>query len=296
MATEFEFETWDVFTDTRFAGNPLAVLFDADRLDSAQMLAVTREFNYSESVFIQTPTTPDHDARLRIFTPAGELPFAGHPTVGAACALAQRGGSAGAMLLQLGAGSFAVETDFHDSTWRAQFSNPNLPQVAGPAPSPARIAAAVGLPADRIEAGAAGPCRVGAGIEFIVARSSAAALAGARLDAAAFETLTMGDACGLLLYAIESEGLSHRVRARMFAPHIGVPEDPATGSAAAALPAHLLIQGVLIDGAHRIELLQGQEMGRPSRIEVRLEVVDGHCVSLCVAGQAIRVMRGTLAI
>lgn len=296
MTTEFEFETWDVFTDTRFAGNPLAVLFDTDRLDPVQMLAVTREFNYSESVFIQAPTTPDHDARLRIFTPAGELPFAGHPTVGAACALAQRRGRAGAMRLQLGAGSFAVETELRDSIWSAQFANPNLPRVCGPGPDPAEVAAAIGLPSDCIEGGAAGPCRVGAGIEFIAARTSSAALAGARLDAVAFDALAMSESCGLLVYAIDSEDRSHRVRARMFAPHIGVPEDPATGSAAAALPAHLLLQGALIDGAHRIEVLQGQEMGRPSRIEVRLEIGEGRCLRLSVAGQAIRVMHGSLAI
>lgn len=296
MTAEFEFETWDVFTDTRFAGNPLAVVFDADRLDDGRMLAVTREFDYSESVFVQAPRTLDHDWRLRIFTPAGELPFAGHPTVGAACALAQRRGSAGALRLELGAGSFWVETQHHDASWRAQFINPNLPRIVGPGPDGTEIAAAVGLAGDCIDDGRAAPRRAGAGIDFIYARCSGPDLARARLDAAAFDKLALSETCGLLLYSIDSQGLEHRVRARMFAPHIGVPEDPATGSAAAALPAHLLQQGVLIDGIHRIEVLQGQDMGRPSRIELVLEIVDGHCRSVRVAGQAVRVMRGVIAV
>jgi len=296
MRTEFEFETWDVFTDTRFTGNPLALLFDADRLEPSRMLAVTREFDYSETVFIQSPTAAGHDARLRIFTPAGELPFAGHPTVGAACALAQRRGRTGAMRLELGAGSFSVEIHRQDSIWSAQFANPNLPRISGPGPDAAALAAAVGLDPDCIEGGSSAPCRAWAGIDFILARASNPALAAAKLNVAAFEALALDQACGLLLYAIESEGREHRIRARMFAPHIGVPEDPATGSAAAALPAHLLLQDALIDGAHRIEVLQGQAMGRPSRIEVRVELASGRFVSLSVAGQAVPVMRGTIAV
>ncbi|PKL96587.1 MAG: phenazine biosynthesis protein PhzF [Gammaproteobacteria bacterium HGW-Gammaproteobacteria-8] len=294
MTAECEFETWDVFTATRFAGNPLAVLFDADGVDVLQMQAVTREFDYSESVFIQAATLPGHDARLRIFTPAGELPFAGHPTVGAACALARRRGHAGSMRLELGAGSFAIETRLQKSLWSAEFVNPNLPRIVGPGPEPAQLAAALGLAPDQIAAGASAPRRVGAGIDFIAVQTSAQALVAAKLDVAAFDALAMDGACGLLVYAIESDGLNHQVRARMFAPHIGVPEDPATGSAAAALPAHLFDPESMADGLHRIEVLQGGEMGRPSRIEVSVAVECGCFAALTVAGQAVPVARGTI--
>lgn len=294
MPRELDFDTWDVFTATRFAGNPLAVVFDADDLDPTRMLRITREFDYSETVFVQAPQSEGHGARLRIFTPGGELPFAGHPVVGASCALARRRSAEGALRLELAAGSFAVEAASRAGGWEASFINPNLPRLTGTGPSAAQAAAALGLSTDDIAVGSAAPARADAGIEFVYARSSLEAVAQARLDPAGWDALLLGDACGLLLYAWESQGREHRVHARMFAPHIGVPEDPATGSAAAALPAHLGVAAPLEDGRHRLIVVQGVEMGRASRIEVDFQCLDRRFVELRVGGSAVPVMQGRL--
>lgn len=294
MSRELDFDTWDVFTTARFAGNPLAVLFDADELDSSRMLQITREFDYSETVFVQAPQTAGHDARLRIFTPGGELPFAGHPVIGAACALARRRGADGPLRLELAAGSFAVETTGGADGWEAMFISPHLPRLTGAGPTPARIEAALQLSANDIAGGPAAPSRAGAGIEFVYARTTREALGRARLDPGAWEALELNDACGVVLYAWAARGRAHRVHARMFAPHIGVPEDPATGSAAAALPAHLAAAVPLADGRHRLSLAQGVEMGRPSRIEVEFRCRERRFVELRVRGAAVPVMRGRL--
>ena len=297
MSDSIEFETWDVFTDRRFAGNPLAVVFDADDLDSETMLAITREFDYSESVFVVAPASTDADARLRIFTPGGELPFAGHPTVGAACAIARRRRLGRNLLLELEAGRFPVTLGNVQSLPSAEFENPNRPAVVGIGPEPERIEAALGLPAGSVDSGAHRPRRVGAGIDFVYARAPLDAVRSARLDTAAWRALGIDDECGVLLYAPVDDGSSDADwHVRMFAPHIGVAEDPATGSAAAALPGQVLAAGDLEDGAYDWVVAQGVEIGRPSRIRVRFALTDGTITSLRVGGQAVPVMSGRLSL
>ena len=296
MSVNLEFEVWDVFTRRRYAGNPLAVVFGADELDESAMQAITREFDFSESVFVQKPSGPDYDFRLRIFTPGGELPFAGRPTVGGACALARREAVA-SLVLELGAGRFPVAVEAHDDgAMRARFGNPNLPALRGDGPPADRIEAALSLPAGSVDVDAFAPARAGAGIDFLYARvDSVDILSSARLNHAEWDALELESDCGLLVWAPAEPGARDRVRARMIAPHIGVPEDPATGSAAAALPAHLLAGGWLTDGAQRLVVEQGIEIGRPSRIEVLLEVDGGKVRSLEVEGDAVPLMHGVLA-
>ncbi|NKI35189.1 PhzF family phenazine biosynthesis protein [Wenzhouxiangella sp. XN79A] len=292
MTTRCTFETWDVFTDRRFAGNPLAVVFEADALPTATMQAIAAEFGYSETVFLCRPGDEGADARVRIFTPTGELPFAGHPTVGAACALARGEGRRGALLLELGAGRFPVRLTGGDIDY-AEFENPNPPALTGRAPGAEALERALSLPAGRIDRSDFAPVRAGAGIDFIYARTDGATLAEARVDFAAFDALGLDGACGIYLYAEDRPGPS-TFEARMFAPHIGVHEDPATGSAAAGLPAHRLAAGALPDGQHEWTVEQGRTMGRPSRIYVRLSVNAGRCLSVRVGGHAVPFLRGEL--
>jgi trans-2,3-dihydro-3-hydroxyanthranilate isomerase len=292
-----EFETWDVFTDRRFAGNPLAVLFGGDDLDDETMLAITREFDYSESVFVVAPVSDGADARVRIFTPGGELPFAGHPTVGAACAIARRRQRHGRLVLDLGAGRFPVTVSVDGAAIAAEFDNPNLPRVSDDGPAPEKIEAALELPAGSVDRRRHRPRRAGAGIDFVYARAPLEAVRAAQLDSAAWRSLEIDDECGLLLYAASGEASSgSNWHVRMFAPHIGVPEDPATGSAAAALPGQLLAAGELSDGAHEWLVQQGVEIGRPSRIRVRFDIEDGVITSLRVGGKAVPVMAGRLSL
>ncbi len=285
-----DYEIWDVFADRPLEGNPLALVWDADALSTDAMQALAKEFNLAETVFILTPTKADCAARLRIFTPAYEMPYAGHPTVGASVALGARRGLGDAFQLQLNAGVFDI-THRDGAPARAAFVNPNLPLETGRAPTPEAVARAVSLPADAIEAGAHGPRRIGAGVDFVYAKAALADVRRAALDTGAFEALALGDAVGLLLYA-DGEATTYHVR--MFAPGAGVPEDPATGSAAAALPGQIALAGGLGDGAHVWSLAQGVEMGRPSRIDVAIDASGGAPKKISVGGAAVRVIAGRI--
>ena len=268
------------------------MIFGADALSKESMQAITREFNYSESVFVLEPGGDDCDAGLRIFTPGGELPFAGHPTVGAAAAIARSRHLDGELVLQLPAGQFPVRASGQGEVWRAEFENPNLPRVAGDGPDAGLIENALGLPAGSVEAGDACPRRCGAGIDFIYAAAPLEDVQAARLNTAAWDALGVGDACGVLLYAAAAQGSVADWHVRMFGPHIGVAEDPATGSAAAGLPAQLMAAGALADRSYDWTVAQGIEMGRPSRIRVRFEVRNGAFESLVIGGNAIAVTTG----
>jgi len=292
MSSTLRFETWDVFTGRRYAGNQLAVIFGADVLSDDAMLKITREFNYSESVFLLTPRAGDCIARLRIFTPGGELPFAGHPTVGAAAAIARQRDLSGAMVLELPAGRFPVRVGGHGDVRRAEFDNPNLPAVRANGPEAARVEAALALPEGSVDAGPHAPRRCGAGIDFFYAAAPLEAVREARLNTAAWETLGLGDACGVLLYAPAAPGSGADWHVRMFGPHIGVAEDPATGSAAAGLPAQLMAAGALSNGSYDWTVEQGVEMGRPSTISVRFEIQQGRFESLTIGGEAVAVCAG----
>jgi trans-2,3-dihydro-3-hydroxyanthranilate isomerase len=285
------FATLDVFTDRRFAGNPLAVVLDAEALDAAAMQAIAREFNHPETVFVFAPADPAHRARVRIFTPARELPFAGHPTVGTAVLLGAHDGGGRDLVLEEGIGAVRCTLEsMRGGGGSARFTIPQLPTEVGPTADAAAIAAALTLaPSDM---GEDRPARWSAGLPLtFVPIVSLAAIARCRPDLARFDA-AFGAGAAVYVFCNETAEAGHHFHARMFAPAMGVPEDPATGSAAAAFA------GVLArrqsDGSHAITIEQGYEMGRPSLIHLTAEVAAGRLVSASVGGDAVIVTEGTI--
>ncbi|MDP4026792.1 PhzF family phenazine biosynthesis protein [Methylobacterium sp. NEAU 140] len=288
------FATLDVFTERRLAGNPLAVVLDAEGLDAAAMQAIAREFNLSETVFVLPPAEARHRAHLRIFTPARELPFAGHPTVGTAVLLALQDpalGDARAFGLEeaVGVVPCVVETLPDGAGGRARFKLPALPEYLGPGPEPEAVAALVGLAPGDIGHARHRPSRHGVGPRFTCVPVASVERLDAARPAAAPEA---GD--GLYLYAPDPERMGRSWQVRMFAPRLGVPEDPATGSAAAAFAGVLMQFEALGDGVHDVAIRQGLAMGRPSEIALQLTVEAGALRSVEIGGAAVLVSEGTL--
>lgn len=293
------FVTLDVFTNARFAGNPLAVVFDADGLSDHAMQTIAREFNLSETVFVRRPSHDSHRADLRIFTPGRELPFAGHPTVGAAVALALRDGVKGAAHFTLGEKVGPVPcrvTIAQDGAGDAQFDLPRLPERVGDAPSLAIMAAALRVPESAIEYGAHRAALYSAGNPFtMIPLKTRADVDAAVLDRDAFARMEQGDAKNAFFYCADPVDSVHHFYARMFAPSLGVGEDPATGSAAAAFAGVIMDFEKPADGTHRFMIEQGYRMGRPSQIELVLDVKNGGLVKAMIGGHAIIVMQGVLS-
>lgn len=272
--------TYDVFAAAPFAGNPLAVIPNATDLPEDALQKIAREFNYSETTFVYPPEDPAHTARVRIFTPGMEVPFAGHPTIGTAVALAEAGRGPD-MVLELGIGPVAA----HASGGAARFTTA-APLEVGDRPEPALVARALGLAPERIVTERHAPTIAGVGLPFTLTElADRAALAACRPDRAAFEDgrAAHPGALDFAQYVYVRDGAT--IHARMFAPLDGIPEDAATGSAAAALAAFLAAR----EGPLVLSLHQGAEMGRPS--EIGLEA-DGRRVT--VSGRARRMMEGRL--
>jgi len=291
------FVTLDVFTDTPLAGNPLAVVLDADGLDTGRMQAIAKEFNLSETVFVAPPADPRHRSSLRIFTPKNELPFAGHPTVGTAVLLAllDQEHKPGAVLFGLeekvGVVSCAVEI-LGEGRGRARFRLPRLPETWGEGLDPERAACALGLEAADIGFDRHRPSRHGAGVPYdLVPVASLDALARAKVSSESFHEVFGGSSHpSVYVYAREAEGF----RARMFFPAPNLTEDPATGSAAASFAGTLMQFEPLGSGEHNILIRQGVEMGRPSEISLQMTIENGALVSAEIGGGAVVVSRGEL--
>jgi trans-2,3-dihydro-3-hydroxyanthranilate isomerase len=299
----YRFVTADVFTDKIFGGNPLAVLPDADGLDDRQMQSVAREFNLSETVFVLPPDDPAHSKRLRIFTPAQELPFAGHPTVGSALVLAGLGalslaGARTAITFEEGAGPVPVTIRAEGGRpVSAELTAPRAPEVR-PAPEPASLAAMLGLTAADLRTDRGLPAFASCGLPFLIVElGDAAALGRARLDPARAHAL-LADAWSQAVYLVTRDpaGLEVDFRARMFAPAAGVGEDPATGSAAAAFGGWLGRHEAPDDGTARYRVAQGIEIGRPSRLEIEVETRAGQVATVRVGGSAVVVSEGTIEV
>jgi trans-2,3-dihydro-3-hydroxyanthranilate isomerase len=293
------FATLDVFTNQRFAGNPLAVVLDPEGLDTAAMQAIAREFGHPETVFVFPPEDPAHRARVRIFTPTRELPFAGHPTVGTAVLLGLRDGAAvgGDIVLEEGIGPVrCVLEATGNGQGSARFALAQLPAEVGTAPDNATVAAALGIGPAEIGFDAFRPARWSAGNPFtFVPIAGLAAIARCRPNPAGFETAFGAGGAAYLFCQETVEPTAepgHAFHARMFAPAHGVPEDPATGSAAAAFAG--MVAPHLSDGAHAIPIEQGYEMGRPSLIRLAMTVRAGKLVSATIAGDAVIVTEGTI--
>lgn len=294
--SDFDFEIWDVFTDQRFAGNQLAVVKDAGALSTEMMQTITREFNLSETTFIMAPENQTNTARVRIFTIGYEMPFAGHPTVGTALAIARANNIVDEVRLELNAGIFPVVTKIDGQDFFAEFKNPNLPSETGSAPSPSAIEAALNLPVGSVDREHHCVRRVGAGVDYIYAKASLDAVRGASLNSAKFDELGLQEIVGVLLYAEGGERAGADYHTRMFAPNAGINEDPATGSAAAGFPGQIALSKNLAGGTHHWTIEQGFEMGRPSIIKVAVDIEASQVTSVRIGGNAVPVAKGVISI
>ena len=303
----YKFVTCDVFTATRFGGNQLAVLPDARGLSDAQMLAITREFGYSESVFV-FPPAQGGTRRVRIFTPGGEVPFAGHPTVGCAVVLAYAGlvtlaGGRGRVVLEEGVGPVPVSVraggvaDGARAAF-AQFSTAKLPEVGPPPPPRERLAAMLSLEPDDLLDGEWAPQGVSCGLEFLlVPLRDRDAVRRSRLRVEPWEATLRGWWSEMVMvFSRDPEHGRPGARARMYAPGIAVPEDPATGSAAAALAGYLAARDPRQAGTLGWTVEQGYEMGRPSQIEVEADKQAGAITAIRVGGNAVVVAEGEIEV
>lgn len=298
---------YDVFTSEPLTGNQLAVFLDARGLTADRMQALAREMNFSESTFILPSETPGTDVRMRIFTPATEMPMAGHPTIGSTFALAHTGAirpGAARFVFGLGVGPVPVDLEWEGGrlrfAWMTQLTPIFGPALLGPALA-ARdaVAAAIGLGAGDLAADL--PVQqASCGAPFlIVPIRNREAVDRALSDASAFRRLTAATGIDLpiFLFAISPPGSPETVYSRMFAPELGVVEDPATGSASGPLGCYLVRhQLVSGDAARRIISLQGAAMGRPSRIHISIEERAGEIVKVKVGGQAVLVGRGEILV
>jgi trans-2,3-dihydro-3-hydroxyanthranilate isomerase len=291
------FVTLDVFTTQKHAGNPLAVVLDSEGLDSQAMQVIAQEFNLSETVFVSPPVQAGHRAAIRIFTPGRELPFAGHPTVGTAVLLALRdaaAGKAGDILVleeKVGLVPCAVSVT-GTGAGRAVFTLPRLPEEIVPIGDLALLAGALGLDRREIGFDQHVPSVFSAGVGFtFLPVSSLEAMGRISID-----TAQMKAAGNPSVFAYSRQGpeSGHDFRARMFAPSMGIVEDPATGGAVAAFAGAIMRFERPGDGEHRLVVEQGYEMGRPSQITLELTVKTGALVSARIGGSAVTVSEGVL--
>ncbi|MFT4096651.1 MAG: PhzF family phenazine biosynthesis protein [Rhodoblastus sp.] len=296
------FFTLDVFSKEALSGNPLAVVIDAEGLDGARMQQIAREFNLSETVFVLTARNPVNTARLRIFTPAMELPFAGHPTVGSAVLLAWlrapelAGGRDLAVVLEEEVGDVhcTVRLEKRGASF-AYFQLPRLPEKLGEA-DPRTLADALALDEQDIGFDGHRATVYSAGTPFcFVPVASLDAIARAKPDAQKLTPACAGGR-GVYLYTRETVDAASAVHARMFSALMPGLEDPATGAAAAAFAgvAHAFEKPE--DGEHALVIEQGFEMGRPSLITLGMSVANGALVAATIGGHAVRMSEGTLAL
>ncbi len=296
--------TVDVFTNRVFGGNQLAVFPDATGIATDLMPLIAREFNYSETTFVLPPDDPSHTKRVRIFTPGGELQFAGHPTIGTAHVLATIGaialtGDETPIVLEEGVGPVSVV--IRSANGRPVFSQlsvAKLPEVGPPPPSNAVLADMLSLSLNDLLGDKMSPEAVSCGTPFLfVPLRDRGAVARARaktdlLEAALGSYLTNM----VFVFAADPERPESPIRARMFAPMIGVPEDPATGSAAVGLGGYLASRDPRRDGLLTWRIEQGFEMGRPSILDVEVDKRGGAITGVRVGGESVVVCEGVLRV
>jgi trans-2,3-dihydro-3-hydroxyanthranilate isomerase len=297
------YSVYDVFTDRKLAGNPLAVIFDGDDLSDEAMQAIAKELNLSETVFVQPSGNPAYAARVRIFTPGRELPFAGHPTVGTAIALAERAHAGMTIdlvsVLQENIGP--VRCAVRLSEGEASFAEFDLPRKSEQIPMPLDrigIAKALQLKTSEICFENHVPSLWTAGVPFLLVPVRDVGVA-ERLD---FDpqlweaTVPFVDGALASAYVYCRGGVNHvaKFHARMFASGMGLVEDPATGSAAAALSGAIHHFDRLTDGHHGVMIEQGVEMGRPSFIHLHMDIEGGTISNARIGGQAVRLATGML--
>jgi trans-2,3-dihydro-3-hydroxyanthranilate isomerase len=296
-----QFETVDVFTSDRFSGNPLAVVLNAEGLATEQMQAIAGEFNLAETTFVLPPKDSAHTAEVRIFTPRAEMPFAGHPNIGTAFVLARAGTSYGRaipqdrVIFEEKAGLVPITLLKHGtSIVGARLASPQPLAVGDEVPVEA-VASACGIAVDDIETRNHPPCIASCGVGFILAEvKSRTALASAmpHIDVFRRDIVNRGTT-GILIYTQVDER-DINIRARMFAPLKGIPEDPATGSANVALIGLLAKLKPEPDLQLSKAIAQGVEMGRPSSLKAEAEKRGGVVTATYIGGRCVPVMSGTI--
>ncbi len=300
--TGCEYFTLDVFTTERFGGNPLAVVNEADRLNDRQMQQIAAEFNLSETVFVMRAKAKVNTAALRIFTPTRELPFAGHPTIGTAILLAELGANFSrdwqkTIRLEEKIGLVCVEVSKPvGETTYGELTAAQLPVYIADNPDDDLVAAALGIGRQDIGFGLHKVAMYDAGnAPLFVPLASRKILEKIKPNQSEWDRLGVAGDFGVYAYCRGNNG-SEEFHARLFGPENGIVEDPATGSAAVAFAGALNEALVLENGSHSWVIHQGEDMGRPSRIDLKADVVDGAVISVKVGGNALRVSRGVITI
>jgi len=302
MPRSYRYLHLDVFTSQRFGGNQLAVFLDGRGLATQDMQAIANEMNFSESTFVLPPDAPGTDMRVRIFTPAEELPMAGHPTIGTAFALARSGAVSPPtrrVVFGLGVGPTPVDLTWKDDLVFAWMTQP-APTFGEPLADGALAATTLRLIPAAVTATGLPVQPVSCGVPYlIVPLATRADVDAATLDPGAYDQLGRTSGLGsiaIYLYSAITVEPFATVHARMFAPSIGITEDPATGSAAGALGSYLVHHGVVDVGPMtEITIEQGYEIERPSRILVQVESDDDAIQTVKVGGQCVMVVEGTLS-
>jgi trans-2,3-dihydro-3-hydroxyanthranilate isomerase len=290
---------YDVFTDEALAGNQLAVFLDTRNVSTERMQRIAREMNFSETTFVLPAETPGTDARIRIFTPGTEMPMAGHPTIGSTFALAHVGvipTGAPRFICELGVGPVSVDLEWEGRHLRFAWMTQLIPTFEAPVRYRADVASAIGLEErDLVEDL---PIQtVSCGVPFLlVPLRDKAAVDRAITDVSAFRRLRdlSGIDLPIFLFAFTRPAAAH---SRMFAPELGIVEDPATGSASGPLGCYLVQHGLVEgDQARHIISMQGVAMGRPSRIHIAIEGARDAITQVKVGGQAVLVAQGELLV
>jgi len=291
----YDFMTLDVFTDKAFGGNQLAVLTDARGLTTEAMQTIAKEFDYPETTFVLPPNDPAHARRVRIFTPGGELPFAGHPTVGTACALVMSNScAAGDFVLEEGVGPVSVSTRQEGGAFSARLRIEREPEVPDTVPAPEDMAAVLSLqPSDILRLFCAGM-----GPRFTFAQvSSDEVVDRSQLDHQYWRGI-LADGWGAQVFVFAGEiSDGSELYGRMFAPALGIPEDPATGAAAAAIVGTAAVtEGTGRSGKFRLDIVQGVAMGRPSYLSASAELEGGTVSAIEVGGGCAFVAEGKIEV
>jgi trans-2,3-dihydro-3-hydroxyanthranilate isomerase len=304
MTAGIPFFTTDVFTSELFGGNPLAVFPSARGLDPGLMQRIAREPNLSETVFVLPPEDPRNTRKLRIFTPSRELPFAGHPTLGTAFVLASIGevaldGGSAAIVFEEGVGPVPVSIKGASARpTYCELTAARTPEFGPPPPPLDEIAAVLSLRPDEIRTDDLTPRAASCGVPyFFVPLRDRGTLARARPDVSVWERCFSRWWAPQLFPFIETAGRGGvDIQARMFAPEFGISEDPATGSAAAALAGYLAAAGPKGTGSLRWVVDQGIEMGRPSRLFVECDRDGEDILAVRVGGAAVMVAEARFAV
>jgi len=298
----YQYYICDVFTDVRFGGNQLAVLPSAEGLTTEQMQQITREFNFAESSFVLPPTA-GHTRRVRIFTPAREMPFAGHPNVGTAFTLATTGAfgeirDSTTVTFEENAGVVPIRVERRGERIVCELTAPEKLSI-GKKPPLQLVAAAASLTPSDIVMDTHPPQVASVGLPFIMVQlKDRDTLQRARINSGAFDALAAeGVIPDVHMYVrAERKHGDFDIHARMFAPLDGVPEDPATGSANCALAAMLTHYDPTPSGTFRYRISQGVEIGRPSILEARIEKRDGALISAHIGGGSVLVSEGWIEV